>query len=344
MTQESRAVQALTVRDLPAPPPGKSGWPWTEGTPPAPAGEWPHISIVTPSYNQGDYIEETIRSVLLQGYPNLEYWVMDGGSNDETVAVLEKYAPFLAGWVSEKDRGQTHAINKGLERASGEVLGYLNSDDILLPRALQHTGRAFRRPEVMITTGLRRQIDADSRFIRNQLMGPPTAQLLRYVCVVNQETTFWRRAVLDKVGLFDETFNYTMDYDYWQRALDAGFSFTLLPHYLGAIRLHDTSKGTTLDHVRNQELSRIYQRYELAQNEAEASQRLAQIVPGQRARRDIVEWLAQKPVFSRAGVVVTLYRLLYTPVIGPLLLHPLTAYVRLRQRQIAGRAASTRDN
>jgi glycosyltransferase involved in cell wall biosynthesis len=340
MTQKS-----LTVRDLPAAPAGKSGWPWTEGTPPAPAGAWPRISIVTPSYNQGDYIEETIRSVLLQGYPDLEYWVMDGGSKDGTVAVLEKYAPFLAGWVSEKDRGQTHAINKGLERASGEVLAYLNSDDTLLPGALQHVGRAFQRPEVMITTGLRKQIDADSRFIRNQLMGLPREEFLRYYCAINQETTFWRRAVLDKVGLFDETFNYTMDYDYWQRVLDAGFTFTLLPHYLGTIRLHDTSKGTTLDHVRDQELSRIYQRYGLAQDEDEARERLTQAVPGWRARRDMAEWLAAKPISNdRAWMIVLLYRLLYTPVIGQAILRPFMAYARMRQRQIAGRAASTRDN
>jgi hypothetical protein len=198
---------------------------------------------------------------------------------------------------------------------------------------------------VMITTGLRKQIDADSRFIRNQLMGLPREEFLRYYCAINQETTFWRRTVLDKVGLFDETFNYTMDYDYWQRVLDAGFTFTLLPHYLGTIRLHDTSKGTTLDHVRDQELSRIYQRYGLAQDEDEARERLTQAVPGWRQKRDMAEWLASKPISNdRAWMIVLLYRLLYTPVIGQAILRPFMAYARMRQRQIAGRAASTRDN
>src|SRR5689334_5547799 len=108
----------VTLRDLPLPPQGRTGFPRTEETPPLPAMlpnnvPYPRISIVTPSYNQGQYLEETIRSVLLQGYPNLEYIVIDGGSSDESVSVIEKYAPFLDFWMSERDKGQTDAINKG---------------------------------------------------------------------------------------------------------------------------------------------------------------------------------------------------------------------------------------
>src|SRR5213592_2149932 len=121
--------------DLPAPPWGKSGWPWTVESPQLtdtrPDGyPWPRISIVTPSYNQGQFIEETIRSVLLQGYPNLEYIVIDGGSTDESIAILRKYEKWIAHWVSERDKGQSEAINKGFAQATGEIFAWLNSDDV----------------------------------------------------------------------------------------------------------------------------------------------------------------------------------------------------------------------
>jgi len=120
------------VEKLPPAAPGRTGWPWTEETDPAIyAGreDWPRISIVTPSFNQAQYLEETIRSVLLQNYPNLQYLVMDGGSTDGSVEIIKKYSPWIDHWVSEKDRGQSHAINKGLERCDGEWFNWINSDD-----------------------------------------------------------------------------------------------------------------------------------------------------------------------------------------------------------------------
>lgn len=127
--------------DLPPPPPGRAGWPWTEASPPLPATlpdgrPWPRISIVTPSYNQGIYLEETIRSVLLQGYPDLEYSVLDGGSTDGSVEIIRRYEHCLTHWTSGPDGGQARAIAGALRTASGTWFNWINSDDILLPRAL----------------------------------------------------------------------------------------------------------------------------------------------------------------------------------------------------------------
>jgi hypothetical protein len=136
------------LADLPAPPRNKSGWPWTEETAQLPASmhegaAWPLVSIVTPSYQQGQYIEKTIRSVLLQGYPNLEYIVIDGGSTDQTVDIIKKYEPWLNYWVSAPDDGQSDAINKGFRRTTGHILNWLNSDDFLEKNALMQVATAF---------------------------------------------------------------------------------------------------------------------------------------------------------------------------------------------------------
>src|SRR5262245_39003268 len=147
-------MRCPALADLPPAPPGMTGWPWTVETPRLPAlradgTPWPRISIVTPSLNQGQFIEETIRSVLLQGYPDLEYIVIDGGSNDASAAIIRKYEPWLSYWISEPDRGQAHAINKGLHRSSGEIFQWINSDDLLADRALARIGDAMRRQDAI---------------------------------------------------------------------------------------------------------------------------------------------------------------------------------------------------
>ena len=134
------------IGKFPLPPPGQSGWPWTSKFERPPDGRteeltWPAITVITPSFNQSQYLEETIRSVLLQGYPRLQYIVIDGGSTDGSVALIQKYSSWLSAWVSEKDRGQSHAINKGFDIARGDVIGWLNSDDVYAEGALHHVGR-----------------------------------------------------------------------------------------------------------------------------------------------------------------------------------------------------------
>ena len=145
--------------DLPPPSSDKIGWPWNEDSIDISIStlSWescPRISIITPSYNQAQFLEETIRSVLLQGYPDLEYIVMDGGSSDNSAEVIQKYEPWLAYWESEQDRGQCHAINKGWNRITGEITGWLNSDDIYRPGALRYVMEAFRHnPDAVVVVG-----------------------------------------------------------------------------------------------------------------------------------------------------------------------------------------------
>lgn len=144
----------VKIQDLPPPPSGRSGWPWTDASPQLPqkrpdGSEWPRITIVTPSYNQGEYIEETIRSILLQGYPNLEYFVMDGGSTDGAVDVIRKYARWIDYWESVPDQGQAHAINKGLKRATGDWFHNVNSDDFLSYAALGSIFQTLKEGDVI---------------------------------------------------------------------------------------------------------------------------------------------------------------------------------------------------
>ena len=151
-------MRCPSLSELPPPPVGRTGWPWTVESPPLPAtkpdgSSWPRVSIVTPSYNQGQYLEETIRSVLLQGYLDLRNYVIDGGSTDKSIDIIRKYAPWIDDSVSEKDDGQADAINKGLARASGEIFQFINSDDLLAKDALQVVARSIQAHDAVAGVG-----------------------------------------------------------------------------------------------------------------------------------------------------------------------------------------------
>lgn len=212
-------MRCPAVTELPLPSLRKTGWPWTEESPQLPeimpdGSPWPRITIVTPSYNQGRFIEETIRSVLLQGYPNLEYIIIDGGSTDDSVEIIKKYEPWLTYWVSEPDKGQSHAINKGFQKASGEIYAFINSDDYYLPEAFGHVANAFNESVGMLV-GVSMQVGLDG-----VLKGERKAPSLAFEDVADWQTNWFRqpacffsKTAFEKVGGIDEDLEYALDFD-----------------------------------------------------------------------------------------------------------------------------------
>jgi glycosyltransferase involved in cell wall biosynthesis len=204
----------------------------------------PSISLVTPSLNQGRFIRATIESVLSQGYPDLDYRVQDGGSTDETLAVMRAYegrVPFM----SEKDAGQADAINKGLAGATGEVLGYLNSDDVLRPGALAAVGEAFALdPELLFVWGRASYLDEAGNAVSPYLARPDAIERLADACFIAQPAAFFRRKVREEVGFFDASLHHTMDYDYWLRiaARYPASRMRFLDRELAGCRMHADAK------------------------------------------------------------------------------------------------------
>jgi glycosyl transferase family 2 len=227
------------LRQYPARPvafsPGRGqGGAGAEGLPP--------IAFVTPSYNQGPFLQAAIDSVLAQGYPGLDYAVMDGGSTDATTHVLAGYGTRVA-WVSERDAGQADAINKGFARVRGEIMGWLNSDDVLLPGTLAYVGRYFRdHPEIDIVYGHRIIVDEEGREVGRWVLPAHDPAALALTDYIPQETMFWRAAVWQKIGPLNAGFHYAMDWDFVLRATRAGFRFRRLPRFLGCFRVHAEQK------------------------------------------------------------------------------------------------------
>ncbi len=206
-------------------------------------GGFPLVSIVTPSYNQAQFLEQTIRSVLGQGYPNIEYMVVDGGSTDGSMEIIRRYADRLAWWVSEKDQGQADAINKGLRRAKGEIVAWLNSDDLYLPDAIARAVQAFRsHPEAGLVYGDVQAIDEYGNIINLLRYGDWGLDGLLAFRVIGQPAVFMRRSVLEQAGYLDPSFHFLLDHQLWLRmARLAGTTY--VPETWAAARFHGESKN-----------------------------------------------------------------------------------------------------
>ncbi|MDY6937097.1 MAG: glycosyltransferase family 2 protein [Cyanobacteriota bacterium] len=247
-------MKCPTLQKLPSPPPKKKGWPWTEeSSQQSPQlsdrlsddSEWPKISIVTPSYNQGEFLEETIRSVLLQGYPNLEYIIIDGGSTDNSIEIIRQYEPWLTYWISEPDRGQSDAIQKGFDRSSGQIMGWLNSDDLLEPLALL-TLSSIYQPGCHWWKGDAKHILADGT-IKTYKQSPleiTRNELLHARLILTQVSTFWTRELWHQAGGYISNLNFAMDYELWLRFSNYT-SVTTIESVLGRYRTHDRAKTGT---------------------------------------------------------------------------------------------------
>jgi glycosyltransferase involved in cell wall biosynthesis len=199
----------------------------------------PSISIITPSYNQSAFIERTIQSVLDQNVLDLEYFVVDGGSTDQTVDILRRYTDRLQ-WTSAPDKGHADAINKGIERTTGAVIGWLNSDDIYYPKALRAVLDFFdQHPEIDVVYGDANHIDENDRFIEPYPTESWNLNRLRDICFISQPAAFLRRRTVERYGSLNLSVRYSMDYDYWFRLGFHGARFEYLPTLLAATRLHD---------------------------------------------------------------------------------------------------------
>ena len=259
------SIRCPTLAELPPPPAGKSGWPWTEESLRLPeavgSAAPPRITVVTPSYNQGQFLEETIRSVLLQGYADLEYMIIDGGSKDGSVEIIRKYAPWLAYWVSERDGGQTNAINNGFRRASGDLVTWINSDDLLHADALHAAGRALRRyPDAGMIYGAGAKVDVAGNLITKIPYRAYDRRLLQTKYFILQQSSFIRRDVLAQIGFLDEALDYVMD---WEMAIRISRSFSIcaIPEDIGIFRLHASAKTQQDFWLWGREIAEVGRRY-----------------------------------------------------------------------------------
>lgn len=260
-------MRCPTLAELPSVEAVHPGWPWTDENQPLPSvmfdgTPWPCVSIVTPSFNQGQYIEETLRSVLLQGYPNIEYIVIDGGSTDNTVDVIKKYEQFLSFWVSEPDSGQAHAINKGWKRARGDIFAWLNSDDVYLPgsvaKAVSYLGK---NQHVGLVYGEGYHIAEDGRIIERYPTESFDVKRLGDTCYICQPTTFIRRTVVEDTGSLNESLRFCLDYDFWIR-ISKRHNVGHLSEYLAKSRLHEQCKTLKEAIARSREaLDMLYRHY-----------------------------------------------------------------------------------
>ena len=263
----------------------------------------PLVSIVTPSYNQGRFIEDTIQSVLGQDYPNLEYIVVDGGSTDQTLEVLRRHEGRLR-WISEPDGGQSEAINKGFRMARGEIVSWLNSDDTYVPGAVTKAVAYLRAcPDVAMVYGEGYLLDEAGRVTRRFPSTEPFSlwRLVYFSDYILQQTAFWRRCVFDAVGMLDESLHYGMDWDFWIRVAKR-FEIAYIPEFLGNLREYAAAKTFSGGLHRFSELASMMRRHgrrRFPPAYFNYGWDAYQAAMGERIRRDL-PWL-DRPAFQRLG-------------------------------------------
>lgn len=256
----------LKLKELPPPPIGKTGWPWTESKIKTAdikfeKNQLPLISIVTPSLNQGEFIEETIRSVLLQKYPNIEYIIIDGGSKDNTIEIIQKYEKFLKYWISEIDKGQSDAINKGFNKSSGDIFNWINSDDYYEPNTLIEVSNNFLNKDINVYCGISR-IFGNGKCTLSEGTTVYFKNLEKTVAFakIDQPATFFKKEIWDKQGELNINLNYVMDKEFWIRyLLNYGTNGIVKNNkQLVNYRLHEKSKTVQMADNFNIETSNLF--------------------------------------------------------------------------------------
>ena len=228
----------------------------------------PKISIVTPSFNQGDFIEKTIKSILDQNYPNLEYIIMDGGSSDQTLDIIRKYEKHIDCWVSEPDGGQVNALNKGFAKASGDYFMWVNSDDYLLPGTLKKYAEIHsKHSNIDIIVGLGRLVDIKGKIVRETTpidevsleslynwRGPNNKRFA-------QPSSIFAKKVWYACGPFDNSLNFLFDLDFWLKAKLKGYDYFIINEYLSEELYHNEQKMTAYRHLANVEIALVIIRH-----------------------------------------------------------------------------------
>ncbi|MEC4806236.1 MAG: glycosyltransferase family 2 protein [Jaaginema sp. PMC 1079.18] len=237
----------ITLKDLPPPPPEKSGWPWTEQPLllESQRQDWPRISIVTPSYNQGQFIEATIRSVLLQGYPNLELIIIDGGSTDNTLEIIKKYDPWIAVWISERDRGQSDALNKGFKQATGKLIGWQNSDDIYNPNAFYYAAQTLvENPKTNVVYGNINFVDESGKLIEPYpITEAKIENMIPYSGICNH-SVFYTDKIFKDNNYINDSLRHCMDQEFILRLIAKGYQFSYNSNIVANWRIHNEAKST----------------------------------------------------------------------------------------------------
>lgn len=258
------------LSELPPPPAHRSGWPWSEESAQLPnclpnGSQWPRISIVTACLNQGGFIEETIRSVLLQGYPNLEYIIMDGGSTDNSIEIIKRYEPWLDHWVSERDEGQAAALAQGFSQARGDVFAWINSDDLYMANTFGHVVLKFFQTNTDIVFGNMLLIDQRSNIMGERRLAPYVAWLSGQGILfggygIYQPAAFWSSKLYADSGGIDVSFRFAMDTDLIVRFVMMGAGFKFVRRFLAGFRVHSASKSSNIRHVAGHEYRVIVER------------------------------------------------------------------------------------